>query len=115
MPLTTYYFANAGNALAGGASFVTDSSGFGPNDSANWSAANYFSGTYNYWSDKGGGTATAWSNSSDCTFNHCACSVWTSSAANGEYGNSANTTAARWTSAEAVCSNTYNLICFVNP
>ena len=46
MPLTTYYFANAGNGAAGGASFTTDSSGVGPNDSNDWRAANYFSGTY---------------------------------------------------------------------
>src|SRR5258707_9791 len=32
LPLTTYYFASVGNAGAGGASFVTDSSGLGPGD-----------------------------------------------------------------------------------
>ncbi len=38
MPVTTYYFANAGNAAAGGASFMTNSSGFGPGDNADWAA-----------------------------------------------------------------------------
>ena len=53
VPLTTYYFANAGNSAAGGASFTTNSSGFGPGDNADWAAANYFSGSYFYWSDDG--------------------------------------------------------------
>ena len=36
MPLTTYYFANAGNSSAGGAYFTTNSSGLGPNDGARY-------------------------------------------------------------------------------
>lgn len=36
MPLTTYFFAKVGDASAGGASFMSDSNGLAPNDSANW-------------------------------------------------------------------------------
>ena len=39
---TTYYFAYAGDATKGGASFTTDSGGIGPNDSADWSDAHPF-------------------------------------------------------------------------
>ena len=53
MPLTNYYFANAGNSSAGGAYFTTNSSNVGPNDSNSWAAANYFFGTYSYWMNRG--------------------------------------------------------------
>jgi hypothetical protein len=49
IPLTAYYFANAGDITASGASFSTDANGDGPNDAADWSAANYFNGDYLFW------------------------------------------------------------------
>ena len=61
MPLTTYYFANAGNASAGGGYFTTDLSGYGPNDFVPWNAVNYFYGLYIYWSAHYQNTSTAWS------------------------------------------------------
>jgi len=57
---TTYNFANAGNSTAGGATFTTNGSGLAPNDSANWSAANYFSATANYWTGRSNVGTTAW-------------------------------------------------------
>ena len=58
--LTTYYFANAGNASAGGASFTTDANGNGPNDNADWSAANYFGGNYYYFANRDRNTSAQW-------------------------------------------------------
>jgi hypothetical protein len=123
MPLTTYYFANAGNSSAGGASFTTDVNGLGPNDSADWAAANYFSGTYSYWTTRGTNSNMQWNNSSIVTSNFACSETWTLTAGGdtGSYGNSAFTTLSRWqvesngSTAPAACSLTENLICFVNP
>ena len=117
MPLTTYYFANAGVGAAGGASFTTNSTGEGPNDSANWSGTTYFDGTYDWWSTRGAVSNTLWNNSFDG--NNTECSNWTTSSSGsfGHFGNTANTTDARWfnISSSLACNNTENLICFVNP
>jgi hypothetical protein len=32
----------------------------GPNDAADWGAANYFSGTYNFWSNRSYNSVTQW-------------------------------------------------------
>jgi len=116
MPLTTYYFANAGNSSAGGASFTTDLNGIGPNDSANWSALNYFDGSYNYWTDRESGTNTAWINGSQGTIG---CNSWatSSSGSDGVIGNSSQTTSLRWMtgSTSTGCNTTLNIICYVNP
>jgi hypothetical protein len=64
---TTYFFANAGNSSAGGASFTTDGSGLGPNDSADWSAANYFGGFYSYWTGYSITSDTQWTTTSGLT------------------------------------------------
>ena len=119
MPLTTYYFANAGNSGAGGASFTTDASGNGPSDSNPWSAANYFSGTYSYWSGRAAGTSTLWPSTSIGSVNFT-CSGWTQNLAgwSGYVGNSGNTDGKRWqTNLGPTCNTatTYPIICFVNP
>jgi hypothetical protein len=119
MPLTTYYFANAGNPSAGGASFTTDSNGLGPNDNNNWSGANYFGGTYSYWGNRGsnGLSTTAFSNANASGVEACS-ATWVSAANSqtGWFGASANTTNLRWnTSITDTCDATLNLICFVNP
>jgi hypothetical protein len=116
MPLTTYTFANAGSGAAGGASFTTDSNGLGPNDANNWSGANYFSGTYSYWSTHGTTSNTQWANTQAGGSVFCG-GNWTSNSSGlvGEIGSSANTTSARWAVAQAACNNTESLICFVNP
>lgn len=117
MPLTSYYFANAGNAAAGGAFFTTNSSGVGPNDSNNWSAANYFSGTYSYWTGNQGNNGTTWSTTaSPIQSNSCytSGSSW-SGGSSGLSGQSANTNGIRWNATTSGCTATLNLICFVNP
>ena len=120
MPLTTYYFAVANNGSAGGASFTTDSTGLGPNDSANWSAANYFSGTYTYWVDMGTTSSSVWSGASANGGSNNICwsaGPWKDSTGglSGTIGVSTNTNGSRWNAGTGLCSNTYNLICFVNP
>ena len=114
MPLTTYAFANAGNAAAGGATFTTDSNGLGLNDSANWSAANYFSATVNYWSRRStSGTTTAWSGPAAST---CVSFGSALSSQAASIGASGNTNEFRWGSGTAqACNSTLSLICYVNP
>lgn len=114
MPLTTYYFSYANDASAGSASFTTDSSGLGPNDSASWAAANYFSGTYNYWTSAYAyGNDSAWSG--DPMFDNC--NNWTdaTSGYSGIVGISGNINKARWTASYNTCNTASRLICFVNP
>jgi hypothetical protein len=117
MPLTTYYFAVANSSSAGGASFTTDSNGLGPNDSANWSAANYFSGTYNYWASRLNTSSTAFSNASSGGAPGYCGYYWNTGTSGGSayIGNSAQTNANRWNDTSFACNNTFNLICFVNP
>ncbi len=121
LPLTTYYFANAGNSSAGGASFTTDSNGAGPNDSADWGAANYFSGSYTYWTGNPGNTSTAWATvAPGAIFTTNVCAASTSQWVNGSYnlgivGQSANANGNRWDANAFGCGSTFNLICFVNP
>lgn len=118
MPLTTYYFANASSSGAGGASFTTDSNGNGPNDSANWSAANRFSGSYTWWSERGLTSNTVWTSTTSGYGSGNTCGNWdtTSDYHTPSLGNTGYSTSARWLSAGAPnCSNLYNLICFVNP
>jgi hypothetical protein len=112
VPLTTYYFASAANSSAGGAWFTTDSSGNGPQDSAPWTAANYFSGTYNYWTNRNPGTNTLWPSTSSSNN----CSGLTNASGTGITATSGSTTSSRWGIVNAFsCSTSLNYICFVNP
>jgi hypothetical protein len=119
MPLTTYTFASAMDATAGGASFTTDSGGLGPNDQANWAAANYFSGTYSYWTNLGVGPCcsnnNAWTGGSGGS-NACT-AIWNSSGSGngGKFGSSAQTGNGRWSATNTTCDTGLHLICFVNP
>jgi hypothetical protein len=117
MPLTTYYFANGSNSSAGGASFTTDASSNGPGDSANWSAANYFSGTYTYWTGNAGNSSTDWGlNSPGGGVDTCGFGSWAQSTNTGQTGTSAYTNGNRWDDGSLPsCTNSFHLICFVNP
>ena len=116
IPLTTYYFANALNSSAGGASFTTDSIGDGPNDSADWAAANYFSGTYDWWSARASFSNTAWQPTWDTLNTDCTNWTTSSGATFGNVGVTANTTNLRWSAnGSAACSTTLHIICLVNP
>ena len=125
MPQTTYYFANAGNSAAGGASFTTDAAGFGPYDGTSWAGATYFSGTYNYWSNRT--NSSCWDSSAfgggPGQSTNAACGTWNSasSGSTGVSGNSAQTDWKRWGSGwcmsatTSTCDSSLNLICLVNP
>jgi hypothetical protein len=43
----------------------------GPNDAADWGAANYFSGTYNFWSNRSYNSVTQWSSGYYDPYNMC--------------------------------------------
>lgn len=111
-PSTTYYFANAGDSTAGGASFTTDAYGYGPGDSANWSGQTYFNTSANYWIDIYG-ISTIWLY---YAYSGNDCSSWTSTSGNGVYGTSNSTTGTRYVDGgTAACTTSEHLLCFVNP
>jgi hypothetical protein len=117
-PLTTYYFANALNSGAGGATFTTNSSGSGPGDSNNWSAATYFGASYTYWTGRNYTSSTQWANATGIT-NFCGnTDGWNNTGgagAQGQVGASGNADQNRWSSSAPNCGTSEHLICFVNP
>ena len=117
MPLTTYYFANAANSSAGGAYFTTDSGGLGPNDNANWAAANYFGGNYSYFVNRTYNSSTQWANNVDQQAGNSTCNLFSSNSGSNyaEGGQSAYTDQNRWDSQGQGCTGGVHLICFVNP
>jgi len=115
MPLTTYYFATAGDSAAGGASFTTDASGDGPNNAAIWSAANYFSGSYEYWTGRLTGSSTIWGSFSSTAGDSDFGWVNGSGINTAITGIAASTASDRWSLAPKPAPNNYSLICFVNP
>lgn len=123
LPLTTYYFSNANNSLAGGAFFTTDSYGDGPQDSADWGAANYFSGAYTYWSNRNINNGDSiWATTPLCNYNpSCNCSDWSTTFGFGAVGVTTAESHDRWGwgpfgGDEAIaCSTSLRLICFVDP
>ena len=115
-----YYFADANNSASGGASFTTNSSGYGPNDSADWSGSSYFGADYQYWTNIGTGTGTVWDGSACTNGSGADCLDFTNGTTSwgALYGESksGNTGTNRWTSGlTSYCNNTYHLVCFVNP
>lgn len=116
---TTYNFAVADNAVAGGATFTTDSSGNGPSDSADWAASNYFGNYYNYWSNMGNtGSSTKWTGTPYFPGNpNAVCTNFTvnTSGLSAIYGSSSNIDYHRWVITSIACNKTLNLICFVDP
>lgn len=115
MPLTTYYFANAANSAAGGASITTDLNGIGPLDNANWGAANYFSGTYMFWSDRFVTDSAHWQ---DIAWQSANCADWSdgTSGSTAFIGISTETDSARWGDQSYIpCNQTFHLLCVVDP
>ena len=119
VPLTKYYFANTGNSSAGGAYFMTDGFGIGPNDSADWAAWNYFGGSYTYWSNRTITSGTAWgAGSAGLQSNSCAAFTSNFNGYNAALvGQSASTNSGRWATSgsTAICDKSFYLVCFVNP
>lgn len=119
---TAYYFANSNDSSAGGASFITNASGNGPNDSTAWGQSDHFGGNVvgsitlsAPWSGRGTGSVTTWPATSAVD----TCTNWTtnSGAVNGQagiVGSQANSS--RWSYPTVrACNNALPLICVVNP
>ena len=111
----TYYFAVAGNAAVGGDSFTTDGSGTGPGDDTDdWSDSTRFNSTADYWNGHSENSDTNWGTSAEDTDTANLCGNWSGTGDNGFSGNTANTGAARWMNGTLACTNSLNLVCFVN-
>jgi hypothetical protein len=121
IPLTTYYFGNAADITitAGGASFTTDANGDGPNDSADWSALDYFNGDYLYWTGyRNPRTDSSWFDTPTGGGYQCkTTNPWDTgtASAKGVYGHSKSTDRKRWWAGNDTCDQSHSLICYVDP
>lgn len=111
LPSTEYAFATTGNTSYGGATFTTDPTGAGPNDSANWSGATYFGVSTTFWSNRTGGFATVWGNTPGT--GHC--SNWASTTGTPRYGTTASGIATRWDASGGSCGTARPFVCIVDP
>jgi hypothetical protein len=111
---TYYSFALSGDTTSGGAVFVTDSQGRGPNDSANWSGVNYFNVAATPWLGRASLSNTQWDNTSFASMN---CQGWTNSTGGqlGRIGAANNADSNRWSAGNGGCNNAARLICIVHP
>lgn len=118
LPSTKYFFAQVNDTVGGGASFTTNASGQGPNDSTNnWASSTFFnaSSNYFYYSGRLSSSSSLWATTPDTSFN---CSGFTSNSSGfiGRAGNVNSTNNARWTSGnQPTCNLNRALICYVNP
>lgn len=120
LPSTTYYFAVSGDATKGGASFTTNASGIGPNNTQNWSGTNYFDGVKTYWSGRQQSAPNnAWVDSHIAGGSGAQClgatKSWTGTSGATAIGNTNSTDWNRWAAPSQVCSATRHLVCFVHP
>ena len=120
LPATTYNFAVSGDATVGGASFVTDSNGYGPGNSQNWSGANYFNGVKEYWSNRTSTDSTKWSNSPNASYIKSRCEYspgWSGIEVDdaGAIGTTNATGGDRWGYGGGFCHVPHHLVCFVHP
>lgn len=111
LPNQTYYFARAGTPDQGGATFTTDGFGRGPGDAAQWSGGAYFNSGNSIWTGRGTGTNTLWSTVT--AGQHC-CN-WGTTGCLAHVGWPSGTDWRRWRDTNIVCTNSYNLICIVEP
>lgn len=115
---TKYVFAKSGSDTVGGATFTTNGSGAGPNDSGDWGATTYWdvSNSVAFWSARAEGTATTWGTTPVAGKS---CTNWTinSGGANkAVVGSPDMGDQWRWNNGDLACgSGTVNLVCYVNP
>jgi hypothetical protein len=115
---TYYAFAVAGNDSLGGAVFLTDATGLGPGDTANWSATTHFGATANYaWTGRAiGGSATLWPDTAMGTNGHCL--GWTNTTG-GQTATTGTINAAnsfRWNDTVlGSCGSVLPILCIVDP
>jgi len=110
---TNFYYAVSGSPTVGGAFFITNAYGEGPNDSYSWNASNRFGDSYPYWTNYNSNDNTYW-DTSPYSDN---CSNWSKSTSSykGITGHSQWPDGGRWTYDYATCDETAHLICYVNP
>lgn len=109
---TTYTFAKAGSATAGGDTFTTNGSGRGPGNSDDWDTSTRFGSNLNIYTGRSSGSSTLWSTSA--ASNHC--NDWTddSNDFNGQRGDTGDTGITRWNNGDTLCNNNERYICFVD-
>lgn len=112
-----YYFALSGNASIGGQKFTAGAGGSGPGDTANWSGAGYFGGSYDYWTGRAVGTSSSWGTSYS---GGGTCVNWTTNSSGmsdmGDAGLSSTATSGRWFGTSWLCgTGGIRLICMVDP
>jgi len=102
----------------GGAFFMTNAYGAGPNDYYQWNASNRFGDSYAYWTnyidDDTGSDQILWQ---PYPFDDN-CSNWSSNSSSsmwGVYGMSNSGMDDRWNVGYRTCDNALHLICYVNP
>lgn len=116
-----YFFARSGSATAGGDSFITDTSGRGPNNNEDWSVSSKFGADARYWTGIRSTNSTRWGYVTDvsqnCTtsLNHLNGAFTSeSSASDAIVGRSAATDENRWNNTTRACSTKQRLICVIN-
>lgn len=114
LPLTTYYFASAGDPAAGGTSFTTDSGMTGPHDNNTWSLSNIFNGSYTYWiGSRYSGDPQSFGSTSG--WNQCNAFTDGTSGQSSGIGMSNSWSNPRYGAGTVTCNQLERLICFVNP
>ncbi len=118
---TVYIFAFAGQATIGGATFTTNASGQGPNDSASWNTATTFGSTgyngtnNNHWTGRpNDANNTLWPLAASATASNN-CDGFTTTSGTSRVGDKSFSTYRRWDESGSSCSGTKTLICFVHP
>lgn len=116
LPLVTYYFAVSGDATKGGASFTTNASGLGPNNSQNWAGMNYFGGNVYYRVGRGSSDALKWGNVSADRDYGCKRYVINDPSSVDRYAGYSNSTIlSRYANNYHSCDIPIHLICMVHP
>ncbi len=113
---TTYHFAVSGDPSKGGASFTSNASARGPDNTLFWTGANYFGGVKTYWVNKYSGAHELWSTTGSPTASQH-CSAWSTnlSSSTGKIGNSNQYRGGRWNLTTNTCDQLNHLLCIVNP
>lgn len=117
LPNTTYAFSKSGSTTIGGATFITNAAGEGPNNSTAWSGPTYFGSLIYYWTgNRSNASATNWGTA---PFGPgFSCNSWTTGSVTfgGYGGDSSSTGSPRWNDLQnTACNQSYGLICMVNP
>ncbi|WP_415061161.1 hypothetical protein [Bdellovibrio sp.] len=108
---TAYILAVSGEPYSGGASYVVDSYGYGPNNADSWGSSKHFNNAAAYWAARdGAGTTQIMPTTPGGAAN---CSNWTSTSGSGRTGYTGANDQTRWSYSTPGCSDSYKLLCIV--